>query len=95
MVKKRIIKDYHQMPDELLLKMKSKYPHGYQEHLLKFTNANGEMVSALPFETDDIYYLVKIEHETRYQLIDEEDGIEDDYDDLADAEELDLDDSEE
>ncbi len=82
------------MPNELLMQMKSKYPLGYQEHLLSFTNAQGETVSALPFETEDIYYLVKIENDAAYQLYDEDDHDEV-HNRLADVEELDLDDSEE
>lgn len=94
MVKKRIIKDYNQMPNELLMRMKTKYPYGYNEHLLRFTNAKGESISALPFETEEIYYLVKIENGGFYHLLDDEDHIED-VDELAEAEELDLDNSEE
>lgn len=82
------------MPNELLAQLNDQYPYGYNEHLLRFTNSKGESISALPFETDDIYYLVKIEKHGHYHLI-EDDDIADDDDELAGAEELDLDDSEE
>ena len=94
MVKKRIIKDYNQLPKELLLEIKGHFPYGYKEHLLKFTNAQGETVSALPFETNDTSYLIKIENGTFYQIFDEEDQVEE-FDELSEAEDLDLDDSEE
>ena len=82
------------MPEELLVQIKDQFPHGYQDSLLKFTNAKGETVSALPFETKDIYYLVKMGNASVYQIFDEEDQVEE-IDELADAEDLDLDDSEE
>jgi hypothetical protein len=94
MVKKRIIKDYNQMPSELLVQLKDRYPLGFNDHLLRFTNAKGEQVSALPFETDETYYLVKVNKGLGYHILDEDDQIED-YDELAGAEELELDDSEE
>jgi len=82
------------MPDELLMQLKDQYPLGFNEHLLRFTNAKGEQVAALPFETEDIYYLVKVNNGGFYHILDEDDQI-DDYDELAGAEELELDDSEE
>ena len=82
------------MPSELLMQLNDQYPMGFNEHLLRFTNAKGEQVSALPFETEDIYYLVKVNHSGGYHILDEDDQIED-YDELAEAEDLHLDDSEE
>jgi hypothetical protein len=93
MNKKRIIKDYDQMPADILLKLKNQFPQGYQEHLLRFNNADGELVSALPFETDETFYLVRMNVSGGYQII--EDDVEDDFDALPETEDLELDDSEE
>lgn len=82
------------MPNELLMQLKSRYPMGYNDHLLRFTNAQGESVSALPFETEETYYLVKVNSTSTYHILDEDDQV-DEYDELSEAEELELDDSEE
>lgn len=91
MEKKRIIKDYNQMPPEILVQLKNRYPNGYQEYVLRFNNAKGELISALPFETDEIFYLVKINTSGGYHIVDEEDLT----DDLSEADELEFDEKEE
>ena len=80
------------MPQEILMQLKSRFPHGYQEHLLRFNNANGELVAALPFETEDIFYLVRMDVSGGFHIIEDAD---DDFDALPDTEELELDQSEE
>jgi hypothetical protein len=94
MGKKRIIKDYDQMPHDILSQLKEQFPYGYHEHLLRFNNAKGELVAALPFETDDVFYLVRMNVEGGYHII-EEDDTEDDFDSIPDTEDLEFDDSEE
>lgn len=93
MNKKRVIKDFDQMPDEILVQLKDKFPYGYQEHLLRFHNAKGELISALPFETEEAFYLVKMSISGRYQIIDED--LDDDFDSLPETEDLELDKEEE
>ena len=82
------------MPPEIIVQLKEQFPYGYQEHLLRFNNAKGELISALPYETDDIFYLVRMNIDGGYIFIDEDD-FEDDFDSLPETEELELDDSEE
>lgn len=60
MIKKRMILDYKNVPDEVLQLLAEKYPHGYQKAIIKYKNAKGETVSAVPIETDEISYLVKV-----------------------------------
>ena len=94
MSKKRIIKDYDQMPAEILVQLRDQFPDGYNEHLLRFNNANGELVSALPFETEDVFYLVRINVDGGgFHLI--EDDFDDEDDVLPETEDLELDESEE
>jgi len=94
MGKKRIIKDYDQMPEDVLIQLKEQYPYGYQEHLLRFSNAKGELVFALPFETDDVFYLVRMGVDGGYHII-EDDDFEDDFDGMPDTDQIEIDDSEE
>jgi DNA-directed RNA polymerase subunit delta len=100
--KKRIVIDYEKLPLETINSIKTEYPDGYEDNLITFTNKEGKYVSALPFETEDIYYLVRMtEHEAR-QIIKEDDDynndgkLRDDFsDDLKDVDEDEDEDKEE
>lgn len=59
--KKRVIVDYRNITPEILDMFTDRYPYGYDdEDVIKFKNAKGEMVRAVPFETKDTKYLVKV-----------------------------------
>lgn len=60
MDKKRIIKKYEQLPDEIIEQVRLKYPEGFEDNLITFETPKGEIELALPFETDDTYYLIKM-----------------------------------
>jgi hypothetical protein len=94
--KKRVVIDYEKLPEETINSIKVKYPDGYEDNLITFTNKEGKYVSALPFETEEVYYLVRMtEHEAR-QIIKEDDDYDEDgklrddfTEDLKDADEED------
>lgn len=78
--KPRIIKDFEKLDIALQEQIKLLYPKGFTEHLITFTNKEGKLVSALPFETDDRYYLIKMTAYEAQQIVDDdadydEDGI--------------------
>ncbi len=60
MGKPRIIKDYEKLDKNIILQIKLKYPYGYEKSLITFKNAKKQLISALPFESTDYYYLVKM-----------------------------------
>jgi len=74
--KPRVIKDYDKLDPEIQEKIKLEYPSGYSESLIYFNNKDGKRVSALPFETDDKYYLVRMTIYEAERIIEEDD----DYD---------------
>ena len=76
MEKKRIIKDYDKLPDEIQEQIKLNYPEGFSQNLIKFTNKEGKRVSALPFETTETYYLVRMTIYEAQTIIEDDD----DYD---------------
>lgn len=76
MSKPRLIKDYTKLPEEIQQQIKITYPHGYHKKLIEFTNKDGKRVSALPFETDEVYYLVRMTIAEAKTLISEDE----DYD---------------
>ena len=77
--KQRVIKDYNKLPSEMQEQIKLTYPEGFSEHLIYYTNKDGHLVSALPFETEDKYYLIKMTVEEAEAIIFEDD----DYDDAG------------
>lgn len=60
LAKKRVVKDYDALPEETIRLVKIKYPTGYADHLVSYTDKQGKKVSALPFEADDTYYLIRM-----------------------------------
>lgn len=59
--KRRVIVDYKNITAGIMEMFSERYPYGYEnEDVIKFKNAKGEMVRAVPFETPDTKYLVKI-----------------------------------
>jgi len=72
MNKKRIIVDYKTLPTHILEKIAQTYPDGLTQHTIKYTNSKGDKISAIPVETDEAYYLVKLSVELR-RMVDEVD----------------------
>ncbi|MBN1819509.1 MAG: hypothetical protein JXR31_10910 [Prolixibacteraceae bacterium] len=77
MNKPRVIKDFEKLDKEIQEQIKLNYPYGFSENLITFYNKDGKLVSALPFETDEKYYLVRMTVTEAEQIIDDDD----DYDD--------------
>lgn len=96
--KRRVIVDYKNVTSDILSLFTDRYPYGYDDSdIIKFQNAKGEMVRAVPFETTDTKYLVKVsvqmdERIEAYMYEDEDDDVEitaGDNDIEAPAEDLD------
>lgn len=76
MNKPRVIKDFDALSDEIQEQIKLKYPFGFEQHLIRFSNKEGKSVSALPYEAEDKYYLVRMSVEEAKELVE----MDDDYD---------------
>lgn len=74
--KPRVVKDYERLDENIQEQIKLMYPYGFAKHLIQYKNAEGKFVSALPFETDDRYYLVRMTLTEARQIIEDDD----DYD---------------
>ena len=74
--KPRVIKDYEKLEAEIKEQIKYIYPLGFSDNLIYFTNKEGQRVSALPFETDEKYYLIRMTTLQADRIIEEDD----DYD---------------
>ena len=78
MSKPRVVKDYDKLDEAIVEQMKLAYPKGFDRHLITFKNAQGKFVSALPFETDDRYYLIRMTKDLAREIIEEDDDYDDD-----------------
>lgn len=76
--KPRVVKDYDKLPTDTQTQIKLQYPYGFADHLVTYTNSKGEMVSALPFEAEDYYYLVRMTREEAFEIIENDDDYDDD-----------------
>ncbi|MBN2263747.1 MAG: hypothetical protein JW735_12580 [Prolixibacteraceae bacterium] len=100
--KPRIIKDYDKLPVEIQEQIKLEYPYGFSDNLITFTNKDGLIVSALPFETEDRYYMVRMTVSEAIKIVeDDEDfdadgtlkeGIREEYENKYAEDEMDMDD---
>lgn len=75
--KPRIIKDYKKLDETIKEQIKLTYPYGFSDNLITFSYKDGQMISALPFETDDSYYLVKMSIIEAEQIIEDDDDYND------------------
>ncbi len=76
--KPRVIKDYDALDANIQERIKLFYPEGFEDNLIRFTNKDGKYVSALPFETDDRYYLVRMSVAEAQEIIEEDDDYDED-----------------
>ena len=91
--KKRLVTSFNNLAPELQEAVKAAYPLGYTDYMMRIDKPNGDFFFAVPFETEEISYLVKIDVKIDDMSGEEEDK---DYydDDLKGADELANDDSE-
>ncbi len=85
--KKKLVASFNNLAPELQEELKSLYPRGFAEVMIRFDKPNGDFFYYVPFETEDTSYLVKID----VKIDDKSDeAIEDDYydDDLKGADEI-------
>jgi hypothetical protein len=78
MDKPRVIKDFDALDVAIQEQIKLFYPEGFYEHLIRFPNKEGKLVSALPFETEEKYYLVRMTVAQAQEIIEDDDDYGDD-----------------
>jgi hypothetical protein len=71
--KPRIVKDYEKLDPEIQEQIKLNYPYGFHRNLIQYKNVEGKFVSALPFETEDRYYLVRMTLVEAKQIVEDDD----------------------
>lgn len=89
--KPRVIKDFEKLDSVIQEQVKLAYPTGFFNSLIHYTNKEGVRVSALPFETDEKYYLIRMTREEAKEIVSQDedfdedgnlkDDVKDDYED--------------
>lgn len=85
--KPRVVKDYEKLSEEVLAQIKLEYPLGFEKQLITFKNKDGKFVSALPFETEDRYYLIRMTANQAQEIVEEDDDYDDEGNLTEDAKE--------
>lgn len=60
MSKPKVIKDFTKLDEDLQEQILDQYPNGYEDSLILFTDKDGKYTHALPYETEDRYYLLRM-----------------------------------
>ena len=76
--KPKVIKDYNKLDKDLQEQIKLVYSDGFADHLIHFFDKHGLKVTALPFETEDRYYMLRMTENEAIQIVDEDDDYDDD-----------------
>lgn len=81
---KRIIVDYAKLTNEILNLLVEKFPDGYDDsNIIRFRNAQNELIEAVEVRTEDTIYLVKVSTKLASRLENFEDEDEE-MDEVAD-----------
>ncbi len=91
--KKRLVTSFNNLPQELQDAVKELYPAGFSDAMMRVDKPNGDFFYAVPFETEEVSYLVKID--VKIDDVSDEEDDKDYYDDeIKGADELSDDNSE-
>ncbi len=75
---KRIIVDYSKLTNEILNLLIERFPDGYDDsNIIRFRNAQNELIEAVEVRTHDTIYLVKVSTKlaSRLEKFDEDDDL--------------------
>lgn len=85
--KKRLVTSYNNLTAEQQEEVKALYPRGFADVMTRIDKPNGDFFYVVPYETDEVSYLVKID----VKIDDSTDDVDDDFygdDDLKGADEI-------
>ena len=85
--KKRLVTSFNNLTTEQQDEVKALYPRGFAEVMTRIDKPNGDFFYVVPYETDEVSYLVKID----VKIDDSTDDVDDDFygdDELKGADEI-------
>ncbi len=59
--KRRLVTSFQNLTQDIQTAVKEQYPLGYTDAMMRIDKPNGDFFYAVPFETEEIFYLVKID----------------------------------
>ncbi len=59
--KKHIVTSFHNLTPDLQEAVRALYPLGFTDAMMRIDKPNGDFFYAVPFDTDEVAYLVKID----------------------------------
>jgi len=77
-VKLKVIKDFEKLDEVIQEQIKLAFPNGFYKDLIQFQDKEGKQVSALPFETEEKSYLVRMTKAEAKAIIEDDDDFDDD-----------------
>lgn len=90
---KRIIVDYNKLTNEILSLLLERFPDGYDDsHIIRFRNAQNELIEAVEVRTEDTIYLVKVSTKLASRLEKFDDDIDDVVEPIDALKDLDIED---
>jgi DNA-directed RNA polymerase subunit delta len=92
---RRIIVDYAKLTNDILSMLVEKFPEGYEDSdIIRFRNAQNELIEAVEVRTEDTIYLVKVSKKlaTRIENFEDDEDIDVEVETIAPVKGLDLDD---
>ncbi len=85
--KRNLVTAFNNLPLDLQEAVKAFYPAGFSEAMIRVDKPNGDFFYAVPFETEEVAYLVKIDVKIDDANLDD-DAVDFFDDDLKGADEL-------
>lgn len=76
--KLRVIQDFEKIGTDIQEQIKLVYPEGFSQHLISFQNKDNKTVYALPFETDEKIYMIRMSVKRAIQIIEDDSDYDDD-----------------
>ena len=61
MAKKHIVTSFHNLTPEMQEAVKEKYPLGFTDSMIRVDKPNGDFFYAVPYDTDEVAYMIKID----------------------------------
>ncbi len=92
---RRIIVDYAKLTNDILSMLVEKFPDGYEDtDIIRFRNAQNELIEAVEVRTEDTIYLVKVSKKLaiRIENFEEDDDLDVEVETIAPVKGLDLED---
>lgn len=87
--KPKVVKDLDKLPKDVMAAIRAEYPNGFSHKLISYTTPKGEKVMALPFDTEEFSYLVRVNVLDSRNIAKGDDD--DDFDDKTLRDDLNLD----